>query len=97
MATEQDYQSLLDRVAALRAELANRLSPNLMANPQLGEAFVKQIDDLLASAVAADEALALPPDKGLAALVGIGPDAAPSLGSTHIPQGVAPYDETVAS
>jgi hypothetical protein len=97
MATEQDYQNLLDRVAALREELANRLGPELIANPQLGDALVKQVDDLLAAAVVADQAVAPPPDKGLAALVGIGPEAAPGLGVARIPQGVAPYDEAVTS
>jgi hypothetical protein len=33
----------------------------------------------------------------LAALVGIGPDAAQALGSTRIPAGITPYDETVTS
>jgi hypothetical protein len=97
MATEQDYQNLLDRVAALRGELARRLGADLIANPQLADALVKQIDDLLASAVQADATAPVPPDKGLAALVGIGPDAAPALGRTRIPQGVVPYDETVTS
>jgi hypothetical protein len=97
MATEQDYQDLLDRVGALRGELARRLGSDLIANPQLADALVKQIDDLLASAVQADATAPVPPDKGLAALVGIGPDAAPALGRTRIPQGVVPYDETVTS
>jgi hypothetical protein len=97
MATEQDYQDLIDRVGALREELADRLGADLIANPPLADAVVKQVDSLLARVVDADMRAAPPPDKGLAALVGIGPDAAPGLGATRIPQGVAPYDETVTS
>jgi hypothetical protein len=97
MATEQDYQNLLDRVAALRGELAKRLGADLIANPQLADALVKQSDDLLAGAVQADTTGPVPPDKGLAALVGIGPEAAADLGGTRIPQGVVPYDDTVTS
>ena len=38
-----------------------------------------------------------PPDKGLAQLVGVGPEAAADLGETRIPPAVEPYDETVTS
>jgi hypothetical protein len=97
MATERDYQSLLDRIGALREQVASRLSADLIANPQLADALTKQIDDLLASAETADSNTAPPPDKGLAALAGVGPDAAKDFGITRIPQGVEPYDETITS
>jgi hypothetical protein len=97
MATQQDYQNLLDRVAALRSELASRLGPDLIANPQLADALVRQIDELFSAALQADASAPVPPDKGLAALVGLGPEAAPALGATRVPQGVVPYDETVTS
>ena len=97
MATERDYQDLFDRVAALRATVADRLAADLTENPQLGDAVVKEIDDLLNAAVAADAAIPPPPDKGLAQLVGVGPDAAIDLGETRMPQGVEPYDETINS
>src|SRR5205814_9987103 len=38
-----------------------------------------------------------PPDKGLAALAGIGPDASTDFGKTRIPPGVEVYDETITS
>jgi hypothetical protein len=97
MATERDYQDLYDRIAALREQVASRLSSDLIANPQLADALTKQIDDMLASAIRADSAATPPPDKGLSALAGVGPDAARELGVTRIPQGVEPYDETIAS
>ncbi len=97
MATEKDYQSLYDRIAALREQVANKLSADLIANPQLADAINQQIDDLLASVVNADEKATPPPDKGLAQLAGIGPDAGKDLGVTRIPPGVEPYDETITS
>jgi hypothetical protein len=97
MATQRDHQGLYDRIAALRETVAGRLSSDLISNPQLADALVKQIDDLLAKAVEADNQAPPPPDKGLAQLIGIGPEAAQELGTTRIPQGVQAYDETVTS
>ena len=76
MATERDYQSLYDRIAALRESVAGRLSSDLIQNPQLADALTKQIDDLLQSVVTADAAAKPPPDQGLAQLAGVGPEAA---------------------
>jgi hypothetical protein len=97
MATEQDYQNILDRIAALRETVTDRLAPELILNPGLADVVNKQLDDMIASVVDADSRMPVPPDKGLAELVGLGPQAASVLGRTRIPQGVAPYDETVTS
>jgi hypothetical protein len=97
MATQKDYQSLFDRVAALREQVTNNLSADLVSNPQLADALTKQIDDLLKSVVSADDGQALPPDKGLSALAGVGPGASTDLGDTRIPQGVTAYDDTITS
>ena len=97
MATEQDYQAFLDRIAALEETVADRLSSRLVSDPQLADVLVKQIDDLLQQAVTADDAIPPPPDKGLAQLVGVGPEASDALGKTRIPQAITPYDETVSS
>jgi hypothetical protein len=97
MATERDYQGLFDRIAALRDTVTSRLGSDLISNPQLSDALTKQIDDLLNSVVEADAKVPLPPDKGLAQLVGVGPEAASELGATRIPQGIEAYDETITS
>jgi hypothetical protein len=97
MATEKDYQGLYDRIAALRDKVTSDLSADLITNPQLADALTKQIDDMLQSVVDADSKATPPPDKGLAQLAGIGPDAAADLGVARIPQGVEPYDETITS
>lgn len=95
--TEQDYQDLYDRIAGLRETLVSRLASDLIQNPPLADALTKQIDDMLASVVAADAKVPPPPDKGLAQLIGLGPEAATEFGKTRIPPGVEPYDETVTS
>jgi hypothetical protein len=97
MATEREYQSLFDRIAALRDTVTSRLAADLIVNPQLADALTKQIDDMLQSVVNADAKATPPPDKGLAALAGIGPDAATDFGKTRIPPGVEAYDETITS
>jgi hypothetical protein len=97
MATERDYQSLYDRIAALREQVANRLSSDLISNPQLADALTKQIDDLMASVVADDKNTTPPPDLGLAALTGVGPTASADLGDTRIPPGIVAYDDTITS
>src|SRR5260370_3639178 len=97
MALEKDYQGLYDRIAALREQVASRLSADLVSHPQLADALTKQIDDMLASVVDADAKAPAPADKGLAQLAGVGPDAARDFGITRVPPGVEPYDETITS
>jgi hypothetical protein len=97
MATEKDYQSLYDRIAALRETVTGRLASDLISNPQLADALTKQIDDMLQNVVDTDAKAPAPPDKGLAALAGLGPDAASDFGKTRMPPGVEAYDETITS
>jgi hypothetical protein len=97
MATEKDYQGLYDRIAALRDTVTKRLASELISNPQLGDTLTQQIDALLQSVVNADAKTPAPPDRGLAELAGIGPQAAQGLGQTRMPPGVEPYDETITS
>src|SRR6266849_7599417 len=97
MATEKEYQGLYDRIAALREQVTSKLSADLISNPQLADALTKQIDDMLASVVDADAKTTPPPDKGLAQLAGIGPEATAQFSDTRIPPGVIAYDDTITS
>jgi hypothetical protein len=97
MLTEKDYQERIDRIHALREQVADRLSGSLVSNPALAEELNGQIDDLVDAAVRADEQAGAPPDRGLASLVGIGPDAAQEFGETLTTHGVTPYDDNVNS
>jgi len=97
MPTEKEYQSLLDRVAALRETLASRLAPAIYGDPRVADAVVKEIDDQLNAVLATEAKKPPPPDKGLAQLIGLGPEAATTLGTTRVAPSVEPYDETVVS
>ena len=97
MLSERDYQNLIDRMQALRGQVSERLSGSLVSNPALAEEINRQLDDLVQAARDADSAGPRPPDRGLAELVGVGPDAAQNFGDVKIPQGVAEYDENVNS
>jgi hypothetical protein len=97
MLTEKQYQERIDRIQALREQVAERLSGSLVSNPALAEELNRQIDELVDSAVRADAAEPAPPDLGLAELVGVGPGAAQQFGEVKIPQGVVPYDDNVNS
>jgi hypothetical protein len=97
MAKESEYQALLDRISALQNTVSDQHAADLIANPQLADALMGKIDDMLAAVVAADEKTPPPPDQGLGQLAGVGPEAATKFGDTRIPQGVEPYDEQVQS
>ena len=98
MTTEGRVQDLLDRVAALQGTVVReRLADELIKRPDLGDALVKQMTELLDAVVIADNGQPVPPDKGLAQLVGVGPEAAAELRQTRLPHGVEQYDEAVAS
>src|SRR5690242_18964541 len=97
MATEQEYPAFLDRVAALVETGAARLWSRVVSAPHLAAGVAKQVDDRPEKAVDADMAIPPPPDKGLAQLVSVGPEASDALGKTRIPQAIAPHDETVSS
>ena len=97
MLSEKDYQDRLDRIQALREQVAQRLSGSLVSNPALAEELNRQIDELVDAATTADSQVAGPPDGGLAQMVGLGPDAANHFGSVQMSQGVTPYDENINS
>jgi hypothetical protein len=97
MALHKDHQSLYDRIAALREQVTDRLGPDLISNPQLADALTKQIDDMLKSVVDTDAKTPPPPDRGLGALIGVGPEAAGEIGATRVPPGIEAYDETITS
>src|SRR5436190_22301572 len=78
-------------------QVVSQLAADLLQNPQLADATMKTVNDLERSVIDADNALPPPPDKGLAELIGVGPEASSNLGGTRMPQEVAPYDEEVSS
>jgi hypothetical protein len=97
MANEYEYQSVRDRIAALREAVTKRFAGDLVSNPALADALNQQIDDVLEAVVQQDMKATPPPDRGLGQLIGVGPDATSEFGKTRIPQGVEPYDEQITS
>ncbi|MEI6431067.1 MAG: hypothetical protein WCP07_02695, partial [bacterium] len=97
MPNEKIYQQVFDRDGALRRDLANQLDGDMIGNPALSEAMNNYAEELRDSVITDQMNEPSPPDKGLAALAGIGPNAAQEFGETLIPHGVTPYDDTVTS
>jgi hypothetical protein len=97
MPQEQPYQDFLDRLAGLRSQVVTMRAGDIASNPSLADELLRQIDDMYQASVDADSKSPKPADNGLAQLAGIGDDAAKDLGDTRMPQGVAPYDESVSS
>ena len=71
MANENEYQSVRDRIAALREAVTKRFAGDLVGNPALADALKQQIDDVLEEVVRQDMKAPPPPDRGLAQLIGV--------------------------
>jgi hypothetical protein len=97
MANEKAYQELLDRLGALRDTVINQRAGDIALNPPLADEVGRLIDEIYQASVKTDMKSGGPPDKGLAQLAGVGPEAAEKFTQARIPQGVEPYDEHVTS
>jgi hypothetical protein len=97
MTTERDYEGFLERLSAFQNTIAGRVGGDFVTNPALAEELNRRLDALVEAFTTTQDARPAPPDQGLAALIGIGPDAAATLGDTRIPIAVAAYDETVTA
>ncbi|HEX8172445.1 MAG TPA: hypothetical protein VF824_18060 [Thermoanaerobaculia bacterium] len=97
MATEKEYQELLDRVAKLRETVVAQRAGEIAENPRVAEAVSNQIEAMLETMQEADASAPAPPDSGLAQLIGLGEHGAREFGQTRVPAGVQPYEETVTS
>jgi hypothetical protein len=86
----------MDRIGALRSTLAEQLGADLIQNPELADALVRHVDDMIDSLMKEAEE-DVPLDGGLGQLVGLGPDAAETLGETRMPPLLQGYDDTVTS
>ena len=96
MLSERQYQELIDRMQALRSQVSERLSGSLVSNPALAEEINRQLDDLVQAARDADAAGPMPPDKGLAQLVGVGPERREDVRRRPASRRASrQYDETV--
>jgi hypothetical protein len=93
--SDEAYQALLDRLGTLRETLAARSASVLIQNPQMAELLNARVDDLLTAVDEGEAEKAVPPDGGLAGLVGIGAEASTGLGEVRVAPSVKPYDEVI--
>ena len=94
MTTTQRVQNQEQQLGELAQQLADRLAPRLIANPELATQIVDRIDTLFDAAIQENENLPRPADGGLANLVGIGDESAQHVGDTRLPYQVRPYDNS---
>jgi hypothetical protein len=98
MATRDQYFTLLGQLAQVRTEMAALLAEQRPGDGGERDRLTDRLSHLeleLQEAMAGDHPV--PADDGLAALVGIGPDAGTPIGGVPTPIGVPSYDEAVAS
>lgn len=98
MATRDQYYTLLGQLAQVRTELAAQLASQRPTDPNVRDVLTDRLAVLerqLQAAIAEDHPV--PADDGLAALIGIGPEAGTPVGGVPTPIGVPSYDEAVAS
>jgi hypothetical protein len=96
MPSRVEYFDLLNRIAALRARLAD-LQAATVPDPSAQEAVARELEDLQNTLTNFLMAETPPPDSGLADLIGVGPGAADELDEVRVSVGVAPYYEEVTS
>jgi hypothetical protein len=97
MPKTRDYDQRNDRIAALLQNTVEQLGPELVANPQLAEVLNQTVDDQVRKFDESQNGRGVPPDGGLADLIGLGNTAPANLGETQVSSGVTDYDDTVTS
>ena len=90
MATQGENQRVLQLIAAFRSEVTSLLGGELAGNTPLIDEIDREFSELRDAVYEAGMAEVPPPDKGLADLVGVGPEAAGELGDDPRPAGVEP-------
>lgn len=94
--TQGQFQRAFEQLSVARERAVDEAG-EMARDPAFIEELNKKFDALLEKIVAEDTSAPPPPDTGFSNLIGIGSDAAKSLGDTRIPHRVEQYDETVAS
>lgn len=96
MPTQRETQLFNDQIAAVR-EFMVKHAGEFARDPAFAEALNQEFDALLTMMEDADVAAPRPPDTGFASLIGLGSEAAPSLGEALLPKRVEEYDEQVTA
>jgi hypothetical protein len=96
MPSRVEYFDLLNRIAVLRARLAD-VQASERPEPSAQEAVARELEDLQNTLTNLLMAETPPADGGLAGLIGFGPGAATSIDDVRISAGVEPFDEGITS
>jgi hypothetical protein len=97
MATNEEIQRRAKTFAKFREEMVDVLAPELIEHPELADEFMRRFERMEERAEAPAAGAKPPPDGGLAQLIGLGPDAAPTPGKVEQPTGIEAYDDTVTA
>ena len=97
MATNEEIQRRAKTFAKFREEMVDVLAPELIERPELADEFMRRFEQMEERAEAPMVGAKAPPDGGLAQLIGLGSDAAPTPGKVEQPTGIETYDDTVTA
>jgi hypothetical protein len=98
MATKQEIDALYNIMAEFQRRVISAIAPEAAADPAIASLAAARISQLEAGFETASLAQTPPPpDGGDAGRIGLGEEAAPTLGQTFFPLKVEPYDDTVPS
>jgi hypothetical protein len=98
MATREQYFTLLGQMGEVRTQMAALLASERPGDPIAREMLANRLGDLETQLQASIvDGSPLPEDGGFAAVLGIGSDATPLIGSVPTPITIPSYDEAVAS
>ena len=97
MATNEEIQRRAKTFAKFREEMVDVLAPELIERPELADEFMRRFELMEERAEAPTAGAKPPPDGGLAQLIGLGSDAAPTPGKVEQPTGIETYDDTVTA
>ncbi len=97
MTTNEEIERRARTFAKFREEMLEVLGPELIERPEMADEFMRQFGRMEERAEAPVAGAKPPPDGGLAQLIGLGPDAAPTPGKVEQPTGIETYDDTVTA
>jgi hypothetical protein len=97
MTTTAEYDNIKDQRAKIVDQVLAALSPQALADPDLGATVGRLVDQKLAAGPTGAAGPPVPVDGGLADLIGLGSGAASDPGKVVMSGGVVDYDDTVTS
>ena len=97
MTSKDELDRQQELIARALADLYAELGDDLVSNPELGNLLVDRAIAMVDQTNEASSSGPPPPDGGLSSLIGLGGEAAPTLGKVDVPTRVDNYDEIVTA